>query len=112
MIKVAVGLVLLLTLSSCGDTPAQRAATGGLIGAGVGAGAGALTAPAHPRYGYCMSPVIVLVDLLQKSAIGTRSYPAVIPDLIREVMRLRRELQRERMWNATREAAASSWREG
>lgn len=52
MIKKTIGFVLLLALSACGNTPAQRAATGGLIGAGVGAGAGALTAPSHPRYGY------------------------------------------------------------
>jgi hypothetical protein len=44
--------LMLLSVAACGDTPAQRAATGGLIGAGVGAGAGALTAPSHPRYGY------------------------------------------------------------
>lgn len=50
---------------------------------------------------------IDLEDLWRKSAVGTQSYPAVIPHLIREVIRLRRELQRERMWNATREAAQS-----
>ena len=50
-----------------------------------------------------------LDDLLQKSAIGTRSYPDVIPDLIREVKRLRDALQNERMWNATRDAALGGY---
>jgi osmotically inducible lipoprotein OsmB len=46
MMKLTLGLLLLaLALSSCGSTPSQRAVSGGLIGAGVGAGAGALTAP-------------------------------------------------------------------
>jgi len=51
---------------------------------------------------------IDLEDLLLKSYQGTRSYPLVIPYLIREVIRLREELRSERMWNATREAAISS----
>lgn len=45
MMKLTLGLLLALALSSCGSTPGQRAVSGGLIGAGVGAGAGALTAP-------------------------------------------------------------------
>ena len=45
-------VLMLMGLAACGDTPGERAVSGGLIGAGVGAGAGALTAPAHPRYGY------------------------------------------------------------
>lgn len=52
MLKVIAMLVLLADLTACGDTMGQRAATGGLIGAGVGAGAGALTTPSHPRYPY------------------------------------------------------------
>ena len=34
---------LLLALSACGYTPGQRAVSGGLIGAGAGAGVSALT---------------------------------------------------------------------
>ncbi len=34
---------LLLVLSACGDTPGQRAVSGGLLGAGAGAGVSALT---------------------------------------------------------------------
>jgi hypothetical protein len=45
MMKLTLGLLLALALSSRGSTPGQRAVSGGLIGAGVGAGAGALTAP-------------------------------------------------------------------
>ena len=45
MVKLTLGLLMALALSSCGSTPGQRAVSGGLIGAGVGAGAGALTAP-------------------------------------------------------------------
>ena len=52
MVKVITTLAVLVSLAACGNTPAQRAASGGLIGAGVGAGAGALTAPSHPRYPY------------------------------------------------------------
>lgn len=47
--RLALASILLLALAACGDTAGQRAATGGLIGAGVGAGAGALTTPDHPR---------------------------------------------------------------
>jgi hypothetical protein len=52
MSKLVISAIMLLSLAACGNTPAQRAASGGLIGAGVGAGAGALTAPSHPRYPY------------------------------------------------------------
>lgn len=34
---------LLLALAGCGESPATRAITGGALGAGVGAGAAALT---------------------------------------------------------------------
>jgi hypothetical protein len=34
---------LLMALSACGDSPGTRAVTGGLMGAGVGAGVSALT---------------------------------------------------------------------
>ena len=51
VLQLAAGLML-MGLAACGDTPSERAVSGGLIGAGVGAGAGALTAPSHPRYGY------------------------------------------------------------
>lgn len=44
-----IGLFVVLALSACGTTPSQRAVSGGLLGAGVGAGAGALTAPDHPH---------------------------------------------------------------
>jgi osmotically inducible lipoprotein OsmB len=44
MVKFAPVLLLVLALAGCGSTPGQRAVSGGLIGAGVGAGAGALTA--------------------------------------------------------------------
>lgn len=52
MLRFGLAIIVLISLSACGDTAGQRAATGGLIGAGVGAGAGALTTPSHPRYGY------------------------------------------------------------
>lgn len=35
-------IMVMLTVSACGDTPAQRAVTGGAIGIGAGAVAGAL----------------------------------------------------------------------
>jgi hypothetical protein len=44
-----------------------------------------------------------LEGLLKKSGIGTRSYPEVIPALIKEIMRLRREIRNDRIWNATRD---------
>jgi osmotically inducible lipoprotein OsmB len=43
--KIALGLAFsatLLTLSACGDSPGTRAVTGGLLGAGAGAGVSAL----------------------------------------------------------------------
>jgi len=49
-----------------------------------------------------------LWDLWHKAREGTRSYPDVIPALIREVIRLREELRQERLWNATRDAGHSS----
>jgi hypothetical protein len=48
--KLLLVLLATLTLAACGNTAGERAATGGLIGAGVGAGAGALTTPERPRY--------------------------------------------------------------
>jgi osmotically inducible lipoprotein OsmB len=44
--KIAMGLILgslLTALSACGGSPGTRAVTGGLIGAGAGAGISALT---------------------------------------------------------------------
>jgi hypothetical protein len=44
--KIAIGLTLgslLLALTACGGDPATRAVTGGLMGAGAGAGISALT---------------------------------------------------------------------
>ena len=43
MYKVMVGVVALLALSACGNTPGQRALSGGAIGAGSGAVIGAAT---------------------------------------------------------------------
>ena len=42
--KIALGLALgtLLSLAACGEDPGTRAVTGGLIGAGAGAGVSAL----------------------------------------------------------------------
>jgi osmotically inducible lipoprotein OsmB len=40
--KIVVVTLLLLTLSACGDTWGERAATGGAIGAGTGLAVGAL----------------------------------------------------------------------
>lgn len=48
--KILFALLAMLALAACGNTAGERAATGGLIGAGVGAGAGALTTPERPRY--------------------------------------------------------------
>lgn len=48
-----------------------------------------------------------LEALLRKSYAGTQSYPAVIPALICEIIRLREEIRKERMWNATRDAGLS-----
>ncbi|HEX4173361.1 MAG TPA: hypothetical protein VHY82_12895 [Acetobacteraceae bacterium] len=44
--KIALGLAfstMLLGLSACGESPGTRAVTGGLLGAGAGAGVSALT---------------------------------------------------------------------
>ncbi len=44
--KIALGLAfstILLALSACGESPGTRAVTGGLLGAGAGAGVSALT---------------------------------------------------------------------
>ncbi|MBV9250661.1 MAG: hypothetical protein JO227_15610 [Acetobacteraceae bacterium] len=44
--KLTVGMLagsLLLSLAACGYTPGQRAVSGGLLGAGAGAGVSALT---------------------------------------------------------------------
>ena len=41
--RFAAAALLALTLAGCGQTPGQRAVSGGLIGAGTGAGVGALT---------------------------------------------------------------------
>jgi len=43
MYKVMVGVVALLALSACGRDPGTRAVTGGLLGAGAGAGVAAVT---------------------------------------------------------------------
>ena len=42
-------------------------------------------------------------ELLGIAKAGVRSYPDVIPALIREVLRLRRALRAEQMWRATRD---------
>jgi hypothetical protein len=49
-----------------------------------------------------------LDELLRKSRIGVPSYPEVIPALIKEIGRLRSELRKERIWQATRDAGMSS----
>ncbi|HEY7577046.1 MAG TPA: hypothetical protein VH855_05565 [Acetobacteraceae bacterium] len=44
--KIALGMALgsmLLALSACGESPGTRAVTGGLLGAGAGAGVAAVT---------------------------------------------------------------------
>lgn len=43
--KIALGLAFstLLALSACGESPGTRAVSGGLLGAGAGAGVSALT---------------------------------------------------------------------
>ncbi|HUN43822.1 MAG TPA: hypothetical protein VMU81_26305 [Acetobacteraceae bacterium] len=44
--KIIMGVVvsgMLLGLAACGDTPGERAVSGGLLGAGAGAGVSALT---------------------------------------------------------------------
>jgi len=45
MRRIAIGLTLgsLLVLAACGDDPLTRGVTGGLMGAGAGAGISALT---------------------------------------------------------------------
>jgi hypothetical protein len=43
MHKVVIAVIALLGLAGCGDTPGQRALTGGAIGAGSGAVIGAAT---------------------------------------------------------------------
>ena len=43
--KIALGMAfgtMLLTLAACGESPGTRAVTGGLLGAGAGAGVSAL----------------------------------------------------------------------
>jgi hypothetical protein len=42
MSRIALAATLLLTLAACGQTPGERAVTGGLMGAGAGAGVSAL----------------------------------------------------------------------
>jgi hypothetical protein len=42
-IAVAFSLAALLALAACGDDPVTRGLTGGALGAGVGAGAAAVT---------------------------------------------------------------------
>ena len=43
--KIAIGLAFgtILALSACGESPGTRAVSGGLLGAGAGAGVSALT---------------------------------------------------------------------
>ena len=41
--KFAISAILLATLAACGRDPGTRAASGGLIGAGAGAGIAAVT---------------------------------------------------------------------
>jgi len=41
--KIALGLVLLTMLAACGNDPGTRAVSGGLLGAGAGAGVAAVT---------------------------------------------------------------------
>jgi len=48
--KLMVALVLVTFLAACGDTPGQRALSGGAIGAGVGA-VGAAALDANPLEG-------------------------------------------------------------
>jgi hypothetical protein len=43
MISLTLAAALCIGLAACGDDPGTRAVTGGLMGAGVGAGAAALT---------------------------------------------------------------------
>ncbi len=43
MARLAFASILLLALAACGTSPGGRAVSGGLLGAGAGAGVGALT---------------------------------------------------------------------
>lgn len=43
MARTALATLLILTLAACGQSPGGRAVSGGLLGAGAGAGVGALT---------------------------------------------------------------------
>jgi hypothetical protein len=43
MLRTIFASLLLLSLAACGDTMGSRAVSGGLLGAGAGAGVGALT---------------------------------------------------------------------
>lgn len=43
MLRTAVAAFLVLSLAACGTSPGGRAVSGGLLGAGAGAGVGALT---------------------------------------------------------------------
>jgi osmotically inducible lipoprotein OsmB len=43
MMRMALASFLVLALAACGESPGGRAVSGGLLGAGAGAGVGALT---------------------------------------------------------------------
>lgn len=43
LVGVVAGASLLMLLAGCGETPGTRAVTGGLLGAGAGAGVAAVT---------------------------------------------------------------------
>ncbi|RAI60061.1 hypothetical protein [Roseicella frigidaeris] len=43
MTRITLASLLVLALAACGESPGGRAVSGGLLGAGAGAGVGALT---------------------------------------------------------------------
>ena len=43
MARIALATLMVLALAACGESPGGRAVSGGLLGAGAGAGVGALT---------------------------------------------------------------------
>ena len=62
----AMGFVLALALAACGETPGQRAVTGGAIGAGTGAVVGSTMG--HPLAG-------AVVGGLGGAAVGAATTP-------------------------------------
>ena len=64
--SIAIGFVLMLALAACGETPGQRAVTGGAIGAGTGAVVGSTMG--HPLAG-------AVVGGLGGAAVGAATTP-------------------------------------